>query len=54
MTTGVHIAPGEDAAETVVARWDDIMDATTAFTPADALQQSRLELAKAGYQGEGQ
>jgi NAD(P)-dependent dehydrogenase (short-subunit alcohol dehydrogenase family) len=53
MTTGVHIAPGEDAAETVVARWDEIVDAADAFTPDDALQQSRLELAKAGYRDEG-
>jgi NAD(P)-dependent dehydrogenase (short-subunit alcohol dehydrogenase family) len=54
MTTGVYIEPGEDTTEKVVARWDEIMDATTAFSPADALQQSRLELAKAGYEGEGQ
>lgn len=49
MTPGVHVGTGEDAPEQVVARWDDIVDGTDAFTPVDALEQSRLELAKAGY-----
>ena len=49
MTHGVHVGTGEDAPEQVVARWDEIVDGTDAFTPADALEQSRLELAKAGY-----
>jgi NAD(P)-dependent dehydrogenase (short-subunit alcohol dehydrogenase family) len=49
MSRGVHIGDGPDAAERLVARWDEVFDFTDAFTPDDALEQSRLELAGAGY-----
>lgn len=35
--------------EAVVSNWDLILDTGNAFIPNNALEQSRLELAKAGY-----
>ena len=52
MNRGVHLPTGDDAPEALVARWDEIADFTSAFTPENALEQSRLELAKAGYRPE--
>jgi NAD(P)-dependent dehydrogenase (short-subunit alcohol dehydrogenase family) len=49
LTTGVHIAEDDGAPEAVVARWDEIIDAADAIVPGSALQQSRIELTKAGY-----
>lgn len=50
MNSGVHLPTGDDAPEAVVARWDEIITMTDAFTPDNALEQSRLELARAGYE----
>ncbi len=51
MTKGVHVGDGNGngAAEELVARWEEVFDFRDAFTPHDALEQSRLELAKASY-----
>ena len=49
LTKGVHIPTGDGAAEEVVERWNEIVDATGAIVPANAWEQSRMELAKAGY-----
>jgi NAD(P)-dependent dehydrogenase (short-subunit alcohol dehydrogenase family) len=49
LTKGVHIPTGDGAAEAVVERWNEIVDATGAIVPANAWEQSRMELAKAGF-----
>tara|TARA_R100001086_G_scaffold198885_1_gene115177 strand:+ start:764 stop:1648 length:885 start_codon:yes stop_codon:yes gene_type:complete len=49
MTKGIHIADEDQMPEAVVSNWDQILDAGNAFIPNNALEQSRLELAKAGY-----
>ena len=49
MTQGIHIADEDQMPEAVVSNWDQILDAGNAFIPNNALEQSRLELAKAGY-----
>jgi NAD(P)-dependent dehydrogenase (short-subunit alcohol dehydrogenase family) len=49
MTRGVHVGMGEDAAERLVARWDELADRTDEITPAQAYVQSQTELAKAGF-----
>ncbi len=52
LTRGVHIPAAEDMAEGVISRWEEILDHRDDFIPADALEQSRLELEKAGYRGD--
>ena len=49
LTPGVHIATDDGIPEAVVAHWHEIIDAADAIIPVNALQQSRIELAKAGY-----
>ena len=49
MTQGIHIADEDQMPEAIVSNWDQILDAGNAFIPNNALEQSRLELAKAGY-----
>lgn len=49
LARGIHIHADDGAPEAVVSRWDEIFDFTNAFVPDNALEQSRLELAKAGY-----
>jgi NAD(P)-dependent dehydrogenase (short-subunit alcohol dehydrogenase family) len=49
LTRGVHLPDGPDTAEAILARLADIGDLSDAWTPRDALEQSRLELHKAGY-----
>lgn len=49
MTQGIHIADEDQMPEVIVSNWDQILDAGNAFIPNNALEQSRLELAKAGY-----
>jgi hypothetical protein len=44
----VHVGFGDDAAEHVVAQWDQIADRTHEHVPAEAFAQARLEMAKAG------
>jgi NAD(P)-dependent dehydrogenase (short-subunit alcohol dehydrogenase family) len=48
LTQGVHLGVGDDAAEQVVAQWDQIADRSQEHVPAEAFAQARLELAKAG------
>jgi NAD(P)-dependent dehydrogenase (short-subunit alcohol dehydrogenase family) len=48
LTEGVHVGSGEDAAEQVVAQWDQIADRAQEHLPAAAFAQAGLELAKAG------
>jgi NAD(P)-dependent dehydrogenase (short-subunit alcohol dehydrogenase family) len=48
LTQGVHVGFGDDAAEQVVAQWDQIADRTHEHVPAEAFAQARLEMAKAG------
>ena len=50
LTQGLHIPESDDLPEAVVARWAEIVDDAGAFEPVNALEQSRLELEKAGYQ----
>ena len=52
LTQGVHLDVGDDAAEQVVARWDQIADRSQEHVPAGAFAQARLELAKAGLKFE--
>ena len=49
MTRGIHVGRGDDAAEELVARWDELADRTDEITPSHAYVQSTTELAKAGY-----
>lgn len=50
MTQGIHIAAeADDIAEVLVERFDEIIDATNDFVPHQAFDQSKLELAKAGF-----
>ena len=49
MTRGIHVGVGDDAAEQLVARWDELADRTDEITPSQAYVQSRTELAKAGF-----
>jgi NAD(P)-dependent dehydrogenase (short-subunit alcohol dehydrogenase family) len=49
MTRGIHIGAEADSPEAIVARWDSIVHTGDAFVPENALEQSRLELVKAGY-----
>ena len=48
LTQGVHLGVRDDAAEQVVAQWDQIADRSQEHVPAEAFAQARLELAKAG------
>lgn len=49
LTRGVQIATGDDAAEAVAERWAAIIDPANDFVPDNALRQSEMELARAGY-----
>ncbi|MDY6923488.1 MAG: SDR family NAD(P)-dependent oxidoreductase [Pseudomonadota bacterium] len=49
LTRGVQIPTGEGAAEAVAARWAEIADPADDFVPDNALRQSEMELARAGY-----
>ena len=49
LTRGVHVGNGSDAAEQILASLDAIGDRQGACIPAEAFEQSRIELAKAGY-----
>jgi NAD(P)-dependent dehydrogenase (short-subunit alcohol dehydrogenase family) len=49
LTQGIHIDSDVVAPEAIISRWDQIIAASDAFVPDDALQQSEMELAKAGF-----
>jgi len=50
LTQGIHVDRAvEELPETMVARWDEIIDPAEAFVPHHAFGQSRLELEKAGF-----
>lgn len=50
MTQGVHIAADVDAIpDLLVEQMDKVLDPTDALTPAQGFDQSKLELAKAGF-----
>ena len=54
LTPGIHLDIHTDVMpEAIVERWAGIVDASEDFVPADALEQSRLELDKAGYRPGG-
>ncbi len=50
MTRGIHVPLEADAIpEVLVQRFDEIIDPTNDFVPHQAFDQSKLELAKAGF-----
>ena len=49
LTRGLHVGDGADAAERILANLQSIVDREDDFVPAEAFEQSRIELAKAGY-----
>jgi NAD(P)-dependent dehydrogenase (short-subunit alcohol dehydrogenase family) len=49
LTQGVHLGAGEDVAEAVVARWDEVADRAGETLPPAGPAQSQAELASAGY-----
>lgn len=49
LTRGVYIGESDDAAERLVARWDELADRTGEILPVQGYVQSRAELAKAGH-----
>ena len=49
MTRGIFLGENVNSPEALVEGWADMMDDEGACTPENALQQSELELGKAGY-----
>jgi NAD(P)-dependent dehydrogenase (short-subunit alcohol dehydrogenase family) len=49
LTRGIHVGLGDDTAEKLVARWDELADRTDELTPEQGYVQSRVELGKAGH-----
>jgi NAD(P)-dependent dehydrogenase (short-subunit alcohol dehydrogenase family) len=49
MTKGVQIGTGDDAAEQILARWNEIADREGESLPLECFAQARRELANAGY-----
>jgi NAD(P)-dependent dehydrogenase (short-subunit alcohol dehydrogenase family) len=49
LTRGVHCGDGEDAAEQLVARWNEAAERAGEIVPANAWDQGRVELEKAGF-----
>lgn len=49
MTRGIFLGEDANSPEALVESWADMMDDDGACTPENALQQSELELGKAGY-----
>jgi NAD(P)-dependent dehydrogenase (short-subunit alcohol dehydrogenase family) len=48
MTQGILIADGDNVAEELVARWDEVTDRTNETVPDTGFRQVELELNKAG------
>jgi len=49
MTRGIFLDERTNSPEALVAAWAELVEDAGAFTPENALQQSELELGKAGY-----
>ncbi len=49
LTRGIFVGNGDDAAEQVVERWDEIGDHTDALVPESSWVQGRIELEKGGF-----
>jgi NAD(P)-dependent dehydrogenase (short-subunit alcohol dehydrogenase family) len=49
LSRGIHLPADHNDPETVTERWSEITDFADAIELADALEQSRLELNKAGF-----
>ena len=49
MTKGAQIGTGDDAAEQILARWNEIADREGESLPLECFAQARRELANAGY-----
>jgi NAD(P)-dependent dehydrogenase (short-subunit alcohol dehydrogenase family) len=49
MTRGIYLPDSEEAAESLVTRWDEVIDRTAEIIPAQGGEQATLELAKTGY-----
>jgi NAD(P)-dependent dehydrogenase (short-subunit alcohol dehydrogenase family) len=50
MTQGIHVPGDPPAADQVLERWTDLADRDGETVPAQGWEQSRLELAKAGFE----
>ena len=48
LTRGAHVGTGADAAEQLVARWQEVADRSGEIVPGNAWEQGKLELEKAG------
>ncbi len=49
LTRGIHVGEDAQAAERILARWPDVSDRAGECVPAEGFDQSRVELAKAGF-----
>jgi len=49
LTRGIHIPPHAQSAEEILERWNEVADRTDALLPEQGFDQSKWELAKAGY-----
>ena len=49
MTRGIYLPDSEEAAESLVTRWDEVTDRTAEIVPAQGGEQAVLELAKTGH-----
>jgi NAD(P)-dependent dehydrogenase (short-subunit alcohol dehydrogenase family) len=49
LTRGIHIPENPHSAEEILARWSEIADRDGDMVPEQGFDQSRVELAKAGY-----
>jgi NAD(P)-dependent dehydrogenase (short-subunit alcohol dehydrogenase family) len=53
LTRGAHIGAGDDAAEQLVAHWNEVADRAGEILPENAWAQGKVELDKAGFKFEG-
>jgi NAD(P)-dependent dehydrogenase (short-subunit alcohol dehydrogenase family) len=49
LTKGIHLTDGSTAAETLLARWNELAERDDEIVPGQGWEQVRLELTKAGY-----
>ena len=49
LTDGIHIPEHPQSAEEILARWNEVTDRSGDMVPEQGFDQSRVELAKAGY-----
>jgi NAD(P)-dependent dehydrogenase (short-subunit alcohol dehydrogenase family) len=50
LTRGIHVGDAADAAEQIVARWNEVADRSNETAPASGAAQGAIELANAGAQ----